>query len=193
MDFQLCTPQPTYVIVEQIHRKAGLPSIPRTGGVLGPSLHQVFRRVLQVCAEQDLYFNGRRVEGTPTTWQYIQELLLPGEQFTTRPTGQRQFVLVYAGFRNIVRPLPRVGNLLPESWTRQYDLGTPPSPFVYGTDPIPTVQLYGNDRAEFVMPGGQPPPTALGIYHSSAGRLELPSQSARDRMVQELVQPVPTH
>jgi hypothetical protein len=189
----ICTPQPNYVIVEQIYQKRGLPSVPGTGSVIGPSLYQVVRRVLQVCDEQDVFFEGQRLSGMPSTWQYLQELLLPGKQITTRPTGQREFTLAYFGFKNIIQPLPQVGGLLPEAWTRRYNLGTPPSPFIFGHDPIPQIQLYGNPRAEFVMPGGQPPPTAVAIYHASGNRLEFPLVHDRERLIRSLVQPAAAH
>lgn len=188
METILCTPQPSYVIVEQIHLKTGLPSI---GNTVGPTLHQVFRRVLQVCDVQDMFFDGRRISGMPTPWQYLQEFVRPGNQITTRPTGERQFTLVYGGFINVLQPLPQMGNLLPESWTRSYNLGTPPTPFIYGTDPIPNVRLYGNPRVQFIMPGGEPPPTAMAIYNTSNRRLDLPPLGERERVLQQLVQRQP--
>jgi hypothetical protein len=139
-----------------------------------------------------MFFEGQPISGMPSTWQYIQEFVRPGRQITTHPTGERDFVLAYAGFKNIVQPLPRVGNLLPESWTRSYDIGTPPSPFVFGSDPIPCVELYGNPRADFIMPGGEPPATAVGIYHQTGNRLELPPRNERDRMIEQLVQRNPS-
>ena len=185
----LCTPQPNYVIIEQIHLKTGLPSV---GNTIGPALYQVFRRVLQVCDVQDIFFDGNRLSGMPTTWQYLQHYLLPGTQITTRPTGQKQFFVAYAGFKNLLTPLPRIGGLLPESWTREYDLGTPPSPFVYGSDPIPRVQLYGNPNAQFVMFGGRQPPVAVGVYKQTSNRLELPPPHERDRIIRRLIQPRPS-
>lgn len=187
---KLCTPQPTYVIVEQIHPKAGLPS--SVGGTIGPGHYQLFRRVIQVCDIQDIFFDGKRIFSTPGTWQYIQEFLRPGKQITRQPTGERQFVTVYAGFKNLLKPLPKIGNLLPDSWTKQYDLGTPPSPFIYGRDPIPTVSLYGNPCAEFVMIGGTPPPVAVGVYNQTRNQLKLPAAVDRQRVINRLLQPKPS-
>ena len=184
----LCTPQPTYVIVEQIHPKAGLPAF---GNTIGPGLYQVFRRVLQVCDEQDMFFDGRRITGMPLTWQYIQELLRPGNQITTRPTGQRQFVLVYVGYKNLLTPLPKLGSALPSAWTQEYDLGMPPTPFRYGSDPIPRIELHGNPRAQFVMPGGKPPAVAVGVFMQRSGLLELPSVAQLNRVLTRLLQSKP--
>jgi hypothetical protein len=186
---KLCTPQPTYVIVEQIHSKGG---IPQFGNTVGPSMLQLYRRVIQTCDEQDMFFKGKRINGMPSTWQYIQEFLKPGKQITTRPTGVKEFVLAYAGFKNLLTPLPKIGGLVPASWTKEYDLGTPPVAFVYGTDPIPQVQLYGNPQAQFVMSGGKAPPIAVGLYHKGRNLLELPSPAERERVIKQLVQPKPS-
>jgi len=190
MEPTLCTPQPTYVIIEQIHPKAGLPST--AGGTIGPGLYQVFRRVIQTCDVQDIFFREERIFGTPSTWQYIQEFLLPGKQITTHPTGEKQFVTVYAGFKNLLTPLPKIGNLFPDSWTKQYNLGTPPSPFIYGKDPIPDMNLYGNQRAEFVMLGGAPPPVAVGVYNRTLNKLTLPNTKDRQLVINRLLQRKPS-
>lgn len=185
-----CKPQPTYVIIEQIHSKAGLPSA--AGGIIGPGLCQLYRRVIQVCDVQDIFFDGKNILGTPSTWQYIQEFLQPGKHITTHPTGEKQFTKVYAGFKNLLTPLPKIGNLFPESWTKQYDLGTPPSPFSYGRDPIPNIELYGNPRAEFVMIGGAPPPVAVGVYNQTRNQITNPTGSDRQRILNRLLQPKPS-
>lgn len=185
---QICTPQPSYVVIEQIHPKPGLPAF---GNTIGPSLFQVFRRVLQVCAEQDVYFEGRRLRGTPSTWQYLRDFLQPGPQITTARNGKQRFILTYAGFTNLLTPLPDVGGLLPETWTKQYDLGTPLSPYRFGKDPIPRVRLHGNPRVQFVMPGGNPPATAVGVWHAATARLNLPDYAERQRVIQKLVEPIP--
>jgi hypothetical protein len=76
-----------------------------------------------------MFFEGKRLNGMPSTWQYVQEYLKPGKQITTSPTGVKEFVLTYAGFKNLLTPLPKIGGHLPVSWTKQYDLGTPPDGF----------------------------------------------------------------
>jgi hypothetical protein len=184
-----CTPQPTYIIIEQIHSKGGIPQL---GNAVGPSMLQVYRRVIQTCNTQDFLFEGKPINGMPSTWQYIQEFLKPGKQITTRPTGKQKFYLAYAGFKNLLTPLPNIGGLFPASWTKRYDLGTPPLAFVFGNDPIPQVRLYGNPRAQFIMSGGKPPPVAVGLYHKSRNKLELPTPAERTRVINQLVQPKPS-
>ncbi len=182
-----CAPQPTYLIVEQIHHKSGMPAF---GNTIGPSVYQVYRRVLQVCDLQDFYFEGRRIAGAPSKWQYIQEFLTPGKQISLRSTGEKGFKVAYSGFSSLLTPLPKVGGFLPESWTKEYNIGAPLSPFVYGTDPVPRIQLYGNPNAIFEMPGDSPPPTAIGVY-SIGGRLEFPPPAERERIMRQLVQRIP--
>jgi hypothetical protein len=181
----LCTPQPNYVIVEQIHSKSGMPAI---GGVIGPQANQVYRRIFQVCDIQDMFFQGKRISGFPSTWQYIQEFIHKGKQITTRPTGKKQLTIAYSGFKNLITPLPKFREALPESLTKQYDLGTPASPFIYGKDPIPQIQLYGNSKVEFITFGGNTPPTAVGVYKGAKGQLELPDPANRKKMIKGLLQ-----
>nr|WP_319394727.1 hypothetical protein [uncultured Desulfobacter sp.] len=187
---KLCTLQPTYVIIEQIHPKAGLPSA--VGGTIGPGLYQLYRRVIQVCDVHDIFFDGKHMSNPPGAWQYIQEFLMPGKQITSHPTGEKQFVRVYAGFKNLLNPLPKVGSLFPDSWTKQYDLGAPPSPFVYGNDPIPSVKLYGNPQAIFEMVGGAPPPVSVGVYNRANNQLTFPNITDRRRVLSRLIQPEPS-
>ena len=103
MDVALCSPKPRFIIIEQVYTKSGLPAF---GNTIGPSLQQVFRRVIQVCAVQNAFFKGKQIDGMPSAWQTIQDLVLPGWQITTQDTGVQKLVLVYAGFRNIAQPLP---------------------------------------------------------------------------------------
>ena len=185
MKMKMCKPLANYVIIEEIHSKVGMPRVGKTP--IGPSLWQVMRRVLQVCDVQSLFFNGKRIKGVPSTWQYIQEFLRPGKQITQRSTGKRSMILAYAGFSNIVQPLPKIGNVLPKSWTAKYNLGQSKSWFIYGKDPIPKIRLYGNVKAEFIMPGGKPPATAVGIYKGGTKKLVIPPLADRQRLIKSMV------
>jgi hypothetical protein len=177
MDVTLCSPQARFVIIEQVYSKSGIPAF---GNTIGPSLQQVFRRVIQVCGVQNAFFNGAPIAGMPSTWQLIQELVLPGTQITTRDTGEQNLVLVYAGFRNIVTPLPTL---------KEHDLGGPPlGLFTYGSDPLPNVHLYGNSKVQFVAVGGKGAPTAVATYDASRNALDVPSVSDRGLVIQRLLE-----
>lgn len=188
VDTTVCTPQPTYVIIEQVHPPSNIPIFKNQG----PGVYQLYRRVLQVCDVQDVFFDGNAISGTPSTWQYIQEFLRQGEQITSRPNGRKQLLLAYAGFKNIVKALPKIDNVIPNTLSKDYDWGTPPTPFVLGQDPIPSVGLFGNASAQFVTFGGKPPATAVGIYKSIIEKLDLPLATDRDRAIKQLIQPEPS-
>lgn len=176
MNFTLCEPESTYVVVEQIHSKSGMPSV---SNLPGPSLQQVFRRVARVCSVQDTYYNGHRLDGNPSVWQFLKDFLLPGQQITTRRAGESRFYLAYAGFNNILQPLP---------WTEKYDLGPPPvAALSYGVDPIPDVRLYGHPQAQFVSLGGDSAPTAIGIYRQEKRHLEFPAVTERESIIKRLL------
>lgn len=177
MDIALCSPKPGFIIIEQVYTKTGLPAF---GNTIGPSLQQVFRRVIQVCSVQNAFFNGKRIQGVPSAWQTIQELVLPGEQITTQDSGEQKLVLVYAGFRNIAQPAPTMKN---------YDMGGPPlGLFAYGSDPLPSTQLYGNPRVQFVAVAGLGAPTAVATYDQASGSLELPTVSDRGLVIRRLLE-----
>jgi len=182
MNITICTPNDTYVIVEKIHSKEKW-SIPKTN--IGPELIQVHRHILLVCDVQDIYRSGEKLPGMPNDWQLFQDLI-GWNKLTTRPTGERQFTLQYAGFQNVVVPLPKIGDLLPESWTSAH-LTPTPTLFHYGRDPIPHIKLYGNPTVNFTMPGGQPPATAIAIYRKATDRLEFPDPAQRERVLRSLV------
>lgn len=188
--YSYCEQQPIYLVFEQIHAKAGMPLPSTAKGAVAPGLYQVFRRILQVCNEKGVYFDGKRISSA-NEWHYIQEFLRPGKQITTRTTGEQNFELVYAGFKNYLTPLPKIGNLFPDAWTKAYDLGSPPSIFSLGNDPIPSIKLYGNPLANFVMIGGAPPPAAIGLYNKKNDKLTFPDFSKRDSIIKKLLQPKP--
>jgi hypothetical protein len=180
-----CTPQPTYLIIEEIHLKTGMPAM---GNTIGPTMYQVLRRVLQVCDLQDFHFEGKRLDGNPSKWQYIREFLTPGKQITLHPTGKKELMVAYTGYRNILTPLPKIGGLLPELLTKTYNFKPSLTPFIYGEDPIPRIQLYGNPSVTFEMPGGAPPATVIGVY-TAGGNLEFPSPVEKERIKMQLMQP----
>ena len=184
MNITMATPQPIFVIIEQIYNKSGMPSL---GNTIGPSLRQVVRRVAQVHAVQDVFFEGQRIEGMPTTMQNLREFLTPGQQITTRPTGEKSLVLVYAGYTNLLTPLQQMGNIVPEAITQERTLPTwTGGLFRYGTDPVPNIVLQGNPRVMFTMPGGNGPQTAVAIYNQQTRSLELPTPDMRAQAIRSL-------
>lgn len=186
-----CAPNGTYIIIEQVHPMTGAP----TGLRPRPGLTQVYRKVFQVCELQgDYYFDGKPIAGQPNAWHYIRELMSRQDRLTTTPTGELGWIRAYAGFKNVATPLPPIRDKLPEMVTRERDFGTPPTPFVFGTDPIPHVQLYGRMDIRFVAFGGRGAPTALVIYDGEDGSLkEVQDPLERQRIMGEFVEAAALH
>ncbi len=184
LNLQLCTPQPTYLIIEEIHNFS-IPGIPDALTPVAPSGKKIFRRVAQVCDVQDIFFDNRQVQGMPTTWQYLRDFISSHDRITTRPTGVRELSLVFAGSKPLVQ-LPSINQFdTPDWYDREYDVSIP-SPYTYGADPIPQHALYNNPMATFVMPGGRGPATALAIIRSGSSQLEFPPHGERTQAVQQL-------
>lgn len=179
MDIQLCTPQATYFIVERVYTMY-------TTHTPGPSWRKITRHVAQTCNVEDIYYDGQRVDGMPSTWQYLMDALGFAE-LTTRPTGETNLMLAYAGFEDLVRPLPEDLHIpqLPEFPFQEYRLPQI-SPFTYGEDPIPQVRLFNDPSVPFVAPGGDGPPTAMAVYHGDTGRRELIPPGQLEIMLQQL-------
>lgn len=183
-------PRPTYLIIEQIHAKSGLPSVT---SLVGVRLYAVFRRVARIYDVQDIYVKGQRISGMPSDWQVILDAILPGQRITTKPTGETRIVLEYAGFKNIAKMnFEALKKTLQIPLDRDVDFGRAPAIFTYGTDPIPTVELYGNPKAEFVMPGGNSIPVAIGIYDPISHTLDIPPANLRGEVIKRLLQADPS-
>lgn len=66
-------------------------------------------------------------------------------------------------------------------------LGEPISPFTWGEDPVPDVQLYQRDDAQFTMAGRNPPPTAYAIYDVTSGILtDVRDPAERQKLLSDL-------
>jgi len=170
-----CTPSDTYVIIEKIYSKSVLPGL-KIG--IGPELVQVARQVWRVCDIEE------RLLDKPNGWQIFQHWI-GWKSLATRLTGESDFIHIYTGFKNVVTPLPKIGGLLPESWTSAH-LTPTPTLFHYGRDPIPHIRLYGNPTVNFMMPGGKPPAAAIAIYHRATHRLEFPDPAQQERILRSL-------
>jgi hypothetical protein len=179
---QMCKPLPRfYVIREEAFHKIGVGKITLYGRNLGVDLIQVSRRVLQVCVEHDIFYNSKKVCGIPSPLQLLSDYLGLGK-ITTKPTGKRNFLLAYAGYTNFG-----------EVFGAQARLPNRTSAlFRYGTDPIPEVQLYKNERVPFISNGGRGPYQALAVYDGAARRLDpIVSRTEQDKMLQNVLKANP--
>lgn len=177
------TPTGLYLIIEQVHAKPGMPSF---GNTIGPSITQIYRVVLQIHDLHDTYLDGKPVTGRSLSpWQLVKGSL--GIGISTRPNGARSVKLEYAGFTNLVQPLPALGDLISETLTKQRAFASR-SPYIFGVDPLPAVMLHGNTRAVFLQrDGGLSPSTAIAKYNSTTRELVLLNTIEQvDRTLREL-------
>ncbi|WP_333994513.1 hypothetical protein [Burkholderia orbicola] len=183
--------QPTgvYLLIEQLHAKSGLPSLANT---IGSSNLQIYRTVAQLYETADIYVdNQRALAGEMTMWQMLKGAF--GIDVVTRPNGKTTLVLEYAGFVNNITPLPKIGNLLPEFMTNEYALKVR-SPYIFGTDPLPDIQLYRHAKSVFMQRhGGQSPATAMAKYHRRTRELiRLNTISEIDNALRDLRTALPS-
>ena len=168
-----CSPQPIYLIAEMVAPKGGIPQI---GNTIGPELKQVQKTVLQVCAEEDILLNGN----PPSPFDLLKEYFLHSQQITRRPTGKKELLLVYSGFTDRLVLFNTPPGLGPEALSRVRSF-KPWSPFTYGVDPIPNINLFGSATVAFTSLGGDEAPRASAIYHAATNRLQtLPPSFSKE-------------
>lgn len=158
-------PRAVYIITESVHRVPGLPSIPYTGGQLGPFLIKVQRQVLQLHAVWE-------PEGDPGLLDALLDATGISE-IERHYTGEHRWVNVYSGFRNIVQARGGV------EVVEVPNLGL----YVYGDDPIPHVRLYGRDDVDFISQGGTGTPTASALYDGSNNRMTILTEDNREALI----------
>jgi len=152
-NIELCRPEPVYIITETVKHALGWGKVTVDGINVGVDAYKVTRQIVQACIAQDYYVDGQRHDGPPSTWEYLKYYLgLAKIEGRDKPKTQVNPLLVYSGFKNLGEALGIRRNIY-----------TPQS-YIYGTDPIPNVKLYGNAKINFYMPGGKGHPTAVVIY-----------------------------
>ena len=179
MQTVLCTPNDTYVIVERVY-------VVFTTARIGPTMRKVVRHVARTCDVQDVYYDGQRLSSMPNGWQLLMDALRLAT-ISTRPTGEQRLMLAYAGFDNLVTPLPPDLQIphVPEAVFREHRLPNI-GQMTYGRDPIPDVRLFGNPRVPFVSPGGDEPPMAMAVYYGGQRRLEPVPRAEQTQLLQRL-------
>lgn len=142
------------------------------------------------CNFESYSFDGKQLQGTPSAWQFIKDYVSGGGRITTSPTGKEGLYSVYRGVRNSFRPVANLnvtGNGFTKMLSTEIALGEPISPFIWGEDPIPDVQLYQRNDIQFSMTGSTPPPKAYAIYDASSGTLdERRDPAERQKLLAEL-------
>lgn len=164
-----------YFIKEQIYSKGGLPTLANT---IGPAAKQIYRMVLQLKTEQDVFYDNKKVNHDDlSTWQQLNVLFdrnIISQR--DRKNGKVIVGLEYAGFDTYVTPFAGFEDTLPKALTTDYLYNKEllPAPFIYGKDPIPSVRLYNNPHVQFFMDqGGLGIPTALGKFDKNNRNLGI--------------------
>jgi hypothetical protein len=188
MDLKSLEPRDVFVIHERL--KQSPLSVPVPGNLpIEPQLNKLVREVYQIKAEiGDLTFDGKPLDHQPGWYEVLLEAIKPGKQFRGTPTGVNHIFAVYAGYFNLVN-LP----FLPGSPSFSGRLLAPPFGLftgkwysVYGTDPIPKVQLYANVKVAFTSVGGTGDPAALAFYNGYSGELRDIGVAHRSALFKEL-------
>ncbi|WP_448953471.1 hypothetical protein [Labrys neptuniae] len=160
---------PQHLIVEEMFTEDSIfamkaPSLKIKGfSVLRSSHNQLMRRVLTIAQVEDVYFKGKKLDGMPGGLELLQEWLLPGQQLTTKKTGEVTLDMTYVGKNNIFK-----GTALGAT-SRSISLG-----FIdyIGTDPAKNHILYGNSAVPFIK-FGEANALAAAYYNSKTGAFEV--------------------
>ncbi|MGK6316957.1 hypothetical protein [Neorhizobium sp. DT-125] len=131
--------------------------------VIGTSHLQVLRNVYTLTIGEDVYFKGRKLQGSPGVREFLSEFFESGTQLTTRPNGRTGVLHRYLGKKNIFT-----------AKALEHYRASAALPFlrIYGEDPAPTRLLYGNPAVTFIQKTGERP-IAAAYFNSATNRLEL--------------------
>jgi len=131
--------------------------------VIGTSHLQVMRNVYTLTMGEDVYFKGRKLQGSPGMREILSEFFEPGTQLTTRPNGHVGVLHRYLGKKNIFTA---------KALEHYKASATLPFLRIYGEDPAPTRLLYGNPAVTFLQKTGEHP-IAAAYFNSATNRMEL--------------------
>lgn len=82
----------------------------------------------------------------------------------------KNFNFEYCGFSTFITPVDGVGGILAKWLSNKHNVIVP-TPYTFGQDPIPGVNLYRNTKAKFVMAnGGNSLPCAMAKYNTKTGQ-----------------------
>ncbi|MGA1805085.1 hypothetical protein [Rhizobium sp. HT1-10] len=145
--------------------------------VIGTSHLQVIRRVFTITTGEDVYFKGRRIQGTPGASEWLSELIEAGKQITTRPNGKVGVLNRYFGKKNIFTAKAL------EHYRKSVTL---PFMRILGEDPAPTRLLYGNPAVTFLQKKDERP-MAAAYFNVRTNRLDLLHYFERHTLVDNFV------
>jgi hypothetical protein len=150
-------PRAIYLIKESVHSVISLP-LPSVLGLYS-SLVKVLRVVIQ------LHTVWMPEKGKISTWDTIKDWL-GIEKIKKKYTGEHRWILAYVGSRNFIDIAGKRKEILPS--------------LSHGSDPVPSVQLYGNPKVKFEAAGGEAAPAATMLYDGVANKLMPPFEGVND-------------
>lgn len=82
----------------------------------------------------------------------------------------KNFNFEYCGFSTFITPVNGVDGILAKWFSNKHNVSVP-TPYTFGQDPIPGVNLHRNTKAKFVMAnGGNSLPCAMAKYNAKTGQ-----------------------
>lgn len=82
----------------------------------------------------------------------------------------KNFNFEYCGFSTFITQVDGVGGILAKWLSNKHNVIVP-TPYTFGQDPIPGVNLHRNTKAKFVMAnGGNSLPCAMAKYNAKTGQ-----------------------
>lgn len=158
-----------YFIKELIYSKGGLPTIANT---IGPTGIQVLKQVYHLMCEQQAFYNGKPLDYNQLNlWDKFRITLGLNITEKTEANGKTTFNFEYCGFTTFITPVDGFGRMLPKWFSKKHNTSVP-TPYTFGRDPIPSINLYRNTKAKFFMAnGGDSVPCAMAKYNAKSGQL----------------------
>jgi hypothetical protein len=167
-----------FLIMETIFpAKSGFPAL---GNTVGPSLVQIQRHVWQIMNVGDRYYEGQLANSNLTTFQILKNLCFDNSLISIKPTHRFGLYPVFVGFIDNLQPLPKISGAIPGKLTEHYAFQ--PSAIKIGTDPLPQILLYKNQRVQFSF-NSNTLPSAMALYNKKTGMLTPLSNMDKKRIL----------
>ncbi|MFU0888933.1 hypothetical protein ACM26S_23315 [Kluyvera sichuanensis] len=158
-----------FFIKESIYSKSGLPTLANT---IGPAGIQVLKQVYHLMYEQQALYKGEPIDYSQLEiWDKFKITFGIDIIERKKTDGKIIFNLEYSGFSTFITPIDGFGSKLPK-WFSSKHKASLPTPYTFGRDPIPSVNLYRNISAKFLMGyGGTDVPCSMAKYNAKTGQL----------------------
>ncbi|VUG02174.1 FIG01046757: hypothetical protein [Salmonella enterica subsp. enterica serovar Typhimurium] len=137
--------------------------------------------------EQQVFYNGEPIDfNNLDLWDKFKVAFGLNVTEKTKPNGKKTFNFEYCGFSTFITPIDGFGGKLPKWFSEKHNVSVP-TPYTFGQDPIPGVNIYRNTKAKFVMAnGGNSLPCAMAKYNAKTGQfIHITSDSEFSPIIRE--------